>query len=235
MSELLTKDALYNQLSDVYHTKGYDVLLDKCWKLMSLAENKAFEQKYRSIKGELAEIVLEFGLWEIQKAIDYPTVTLKGLCIPFRTGNNATTEMDIVFITPYKIYMFECKSYKNCPKVTDKCLLGDSTDVYNQQRLHTIALNQYISKAIKKCEVKPYRCILFEMSYEGLNDVREDVYKASMPIFSAKDWINSMVDELTSNRNNPAFIDVKQCVKILSNLDNNSKEMFKKHLQRLGG
>lgn len=228
------KDALHNQLEVVYNEQGYLRLCEKCWKLMELSESNAKFQKYRSVKGELAEIVLEYGLYEIQKVLNYPTVVLKSLCIPFRTGRNDTTEMDIVFITPYKIYMAECKSYKNCPKITGKCMLGESMDVYNQQRLHTIALNQYISTCIKKCEVRPYKCILFEMSLDGVDDCREDVYKRSMPVVNPNTLFNFMKNELKANQEKGIeIIDVKNTVKILTDLDNNSKKMFEKHLTRL--
>lgn len=230
---MMVKDALHNQLTDIYNKKGFDVLVEKSWKIMELSENNASQEKYRQVKGEIAEIVLEYALCEVQKHLTFPSVVLKGLCIPFRTGRNLTTEMDLVFITPYKIYMFECKSYKNRPVITKECLLNGKTDVYKQHKLHTIALNQYISKYILSVKDRPYKCIFFEMSTEGVDDRRDDTWKKAIPVVNPENFVEYMVQSFKTY--NKELIDVKGCIQILDKLDKNSDKMFKEHLKRLRG
>lgn len=229
------KDALYNQMMDIYNSKGIDVTIQKCWKLMVLSENNARFEKYRAVKGELAEIVLECMLLEMSKnkVMDYPHVILKSLCIPFLNGSS--TEMDITLITPYKIYMFECKSYKNKPTITKECLINGTTNVYEQNRLHTLAIHQRLTSAIKKSDTnsKPYRMCMFEMSTEGVDDKRDQVWKDKTPILNPDTFIPFMLPELEKNEKLGAIVDIPRCIEILKSLDANSKEMFDKHLARL--
>lgn len=229
------KDALYNQMMDVYSSKGIDIVISKCWKLMELSENNARYEKYQKVKGELAEIALECILLELSKQgkIKGPHIILKSLCISFINGS--TTEMDIVLITEQKIYMFECKSYKNFPKITDKCLINGKVDVYYQNTLHTTALHQRLCSVISKSESnsKPYRYIMFEMSTHGVNDKRDEKWREMTPIVNADTVLSFLIKEFEKNSKKDKVVDVTKAVKILKKYDNESKEMFKKHVARL--
>lgn len=226
----MIKDAIHEQLWKIYDAKGYDVLEKASWDLMKLCESKAKEQKYRELKGEIAEIVLECALYEAQKDIQ-PSIVLKGLCIPFR-NSNSTTELDLTLVTPKRIILFESKSYKNKPKVTKECLLGGTMDVAKQSELHLTALNQYIGHLRNKsAKQKPYKFILFEMSTEGVSDERTPENKKRIPIANPSSFrtvLNSVLEESVDD-----VWDLERLIKILEPLSNNSDKTFERHMARM--
>lgn len=226
----MIKDAIHEQLWKVYDTKGYATLEKAAWDLMKVCEAKAKEQKYRELKGEIAEIVLECALYEAQKEIQ-PSIVLKGLCLPFR-NSNSTTELDLTLVTPKRVILFESKSYKNKPKVTGECLLGGTMDVAKQSQLHLTALNQYIGHTRNKlAKQKPYKFILFEMSTEGVIDERSPENKQRIPIATPSTFrsvLNSVIAESPDD-----VWDLDKLVRILEPLSNNSDKTFERHMARM--
>ena len=226
---LLIKDNIQSALWTVYQRKGYDVLTQCAWEVMAQCEKKAKEMSYRQMKGEVAEVVLDCGLRELQQIIK-PSIVLKGLCIPIRS-TGGTTELDLTFITSRKIFLFECKSYKNKPKVTGECLLGDNTDVAGQSKFHLKGLHEYIGRLCNTQNGTPYKFILFEMSTEGVEDLRTPENKKRIPICTPNDFVTYVQNEY--NKSNDGVWDVKEVVKVLEPLAKNSDKMFEKHLARM--
>lgn len=231
MSEkVLVKDRISSALWTVYQRGGYNKLTDCAWELMSQCERKAKSMEYRQMKGEVAEVVLDLGLRELQKTIK-PSVVLKGLCIPLRSNKKSTTEMDVLFITSRRIYMFECKSYKNKPKVTGECMLGEDMDVAGQSKYHLKALHEYIGRLCNKSKGAPYKFILFEMSMEGVEDLRTPENKNRIPILNPNNFIERIIEDYS---NAPTDVwDIPELVKVLEPLAKNSEKMFKIHLNRM--
>lgn len=226
----MIKDNIQSVLWTVYKKKGWEGLYQCSWELMYHCEDNAKFQEYRQMKGEIAEVVLDCGLRELQKVIK-PSVVLKGLCIPVRSSKNATTEMDLVFVTERKIYLFECKSYKNKPVITGECMLGDNMDVAGQNKYHLKALHEYIGGICKKNRGTPYKLVLFEMSTEGVDDQRTEEMKKRIPVFNSKTFIKGILDDY---QNSPEGVwNVKELIEVLEPLADNSGDVFKKHLNRM--
>ena len=224
----MIKDDIQSVLWTVYQRKGYKALVDCSWELMSHCEHNAYDMTYRQMKGEIAEVVLDCGLRELQSVIR-PSIVLKGLCIPIRS-TGSTTELDLIFVTKRKIYLLECKSYKNKPKVTDECLLGGSTDVAGQSKFHLKGLHEYIGKLCNKEKGTPYKFILFEMSTEGVDDQRTEENKKRIPIANPNNFKDIILEDYENDKD---IWDFDSVVKVLKPLASGSDEMFKKHLNRM--
>lgn len=227
------KTAIHTQLWGIYSRKGYTTMVTASWELMKVCEKRAKEHAYRQLKGEIAEIVLECGLRELQKTVK-PSITLKGLCIPFRSIPGKTTELDLVFVTERCIYLFECKSYKNRPTLTGDCMLGDSMDVYSQSKYHLKGLHEYIGRLYNHNRTKtPYKFILFEMSSQGVLDKRTPEAKKRVPVCSPQDFITIFEDDFKHQPHGVWNID--EVVRVLEPLSHASQDMFVKHVARLSG
>ena len=229
--KVLTKDRIQSVLWTVYQKKGYNELLKCAWELMQTCENKSKFMEYRQMKGEVAEVVLDFGLRELQQQLK-PSIVIKGLCFKLRSNKRATTEMDVVFVTDRKIYMFECKSYKNKPKVTGECMLGSDMDVASQSKYHLKALHEYIGKLCKTDKGgTPYKIILFQMSMEGVIDERTEANKKRIPILDPENFISYIVDDYNSSPND--VWNVTEVAKVLEPLAKDSGDVFKIHLNKM--
>lgn len=226
-SSELTRDLIF----DFYKITSIQATINCSWRLMKYCEGHAKQQVYREIKGEIAEVVLELLLCEMQKVVQR-SIVLKGLCIEF-VNSNGTTEMDLVFITPFKIYMFECKSYKNNPKITKECLIAGCTDVKRQSDLHVIGLNQYLGGQYDRTlGVKPYKEILFEMSSEGMRDERDDYWKKKIPVLNPNNFILEFGRTLREDRAKASDLwNVEEIAKILKPLARKSDKTFEKHMK----
>jgi hypothetical protein len=225
----MVKDDIQSVLWTIYERKGYDTLLKSSWELMSHCEKNAKDMMYRQMKGEIAEVVLDCGLRELQKELK-PSIVLKGLCIPIRS-TNSTTEMDVILVTKRKIFMFECKSYKNRPKVTGECCLGDNMDVAAQSKFHLKGLHEYIGRLCKTNATAPYKFVLFEMSMQGVEDLRTPENKHRIPICNPSNFISFIKDEY--NKSSDDVWDIEEVIKVLKPLAENSDEVFKRHLNRM--
>ena len=226
----MIKDNIQNSLWTVYSKKGWESLYKCAWELMAHCEDNARDMSYRQMKGEIAEVVLDCGLRELQKVVK-PSTVIKGPCIPVRSSKNGTTEMDLLMVTSKKIYMFECKSYKNKPTVTGKCMLGDNMDVAAQSEYHLKALHEYIGGLCNKKAGTPYKLVLFEMSTEGVDDQRTEENKKKIPILNPETFIKSIIYDYVNSPDN--VWDVAEVNKVLEPLADGSGDMFKKHLNRM--
>lgn len=224
------KEAIRIKLLEIYENKGLSDTINAGYELMKLCEMKARDQKYRVLKGEIAEVILECELIELQKKGLNNSIVLKGLCIPFK-DSNSTTELDVTLITSKRVYLFECKSYSNKPKVTDVCKLGSSMDIHAQSVLHLKALNQYLGNCYtNNNEQKPYKFIFFEMSTQGVEDLREQVNKERIPVVNPLTMIETVYNDYKILED---IWDTKKAYQILKPLSDNSDETFKRHMARI--
>lgn len=206
-------------------------------KIIQQAEHDKISFDAKSeIKGELAEVALEVYLLEIQKYLRNSMLS-KGLCVR-DTLSGRTTEMDVTFFTPCKIYMFECKSYAGKKILTKECTLqgAHTTDVFSQSQHHMEVLNQYLStfrinRNVKGCA--PYKLVLFELSTTDCEDHREDRWKRIVPLITLDTLWEFLCEEFTA----PQKInwDFARMLPIVSQLDRESPELFREHMKRMRG
>lgn len=228
----MTNSELHKKLIAKYNSVSLNEFVYTSWELMDYLErNSKFDQNNRELKGEVAETFLQCCLHTLSRYIQ-PSYILKSLCIPF-SNSNGTTELDVTFITPKKVFLFECKAYMGGQKVTKECLIGDKMDVYKQSTLHLTALNQHLSPYYihsKKEDVKPYKYILFEMSRTPLQDLRDEQWKTRIPIMNANNIISAFSSLYDSYKNQKDLWRVDQMGDILQELNSKSEAYFKKHL-----
>ncbi len=223
---------------ECYRQYGLARVDEQARKLITQCEHEKLDYRVRSdIKGELAEVVLECHLAEIQKYIPMSVVS-KGLCIR-DVNTKLTTEMDVTFFTPCRVYMFECKSYSGKKTITKECTLTNSTvskDVYGQSLHHMQALNRYLVPYRLNRNVKgvgPFKLALFELSTRECSDQRDDVWKSRVPLLTLDNIQEFLVRELTTS--NKVNWDIQGMIPLLQQLDAQSALLFKEHLKRLGG
>ena len=222
----------YYQKNGLFKTRNAVInqLLPEC-------EAKASSPAYRKIKGELAACLLQCYFHTLQQAIT-PSTILKSLCIPFKTGNQKTTEMDLTFVTPKCIFMFECKAYQGGQTVTDECTIQSSKpmNVYKQSLIHKDALMQYTNRFLDKTlavKVKqvPYKLILFELSSKPLVDKRSAEWRMKIPIMRPETFLQDFATLYKSF--NYDLFNYNGVVTTLKALNTKSSANFKKHVRRL--
>ncbi len=223
---------------ECYRQYGLAKVNAQAKKLILQCEREKLDYHIRStIKGELAEVVLECHLAEIQKYIPMSVVS-KGLCIR-DVNTKRTTEMDVTFFTPCRIYMFECKSYSGKKTITNECTLTNATvskDVYGQSLHHMQTLNRYLVPYRLNRDVKgvgPFKLALFELSTQECSDQREDIWKSRVPLLTIDNIQEFLVRELTAS--SKVNWDIQRMIPLLQQLDAQSSTLFKEHLKRLGG
>lgn len=223
-----------------YFAHGIESVIPCALSTIHEIENSKVDWRIRAeMKGELAEVTIECYLREMQKTvITVPSAVVKGLCVKGkRTGT--TTEMDVTFFTPCRIYMFECKSYVGQKTITDRCTLTSgnvTTDVHRQSVQHMSFLNDHldccrVNRALKGDS--PYKLILFELSSTSSVDMRTERDKATIPRITLEElpaWFNTEF-----NRTMKTNWDMLRVLPILKRLDSLSEQNFKEHLARLGG
>lgn len=226
MKVLLSLKLFREQAEEIYSNKGFKDFHYFVWAEFLKAEAQAYKEEYSIRKGELAELLLEYMCVEMQKYFT-DSMVLKGLVLPFK-GSDKTTELDITFITPQRIYLFESKAYNTGISLTDKCLCSNGTDVYSQNVLHLKTLRQYIG-FMEKPATHPYTLAMFEMSSKGIIDNRSVEWKKKFPLVSAKDSLNGLASLLSNNT--PAIWNVQAVVKILVPYIRTSSKRFDEHLE----
>lgn len=221
-----------------YKTYGLKTAATQTMKILKQSETEKIDFRLKTeIKGELSEVILECILLEIQRYIPSSIIS-KGLCIRDPVTKR-TTEMDVTFFTPCKIYMFECKSYSGKKTLTAECTLTNkttTTDVFSQSKHHMEVLNRYLVPYRLNRDLpgtSPYKLILFELSSVECEDVREDVWKNRIPLLN----IDTIYPYLIQDMSTPQKVNwnLNQLVPILQQLDSQSRMLFKEHLNRLGG
>lgn len=228
-----THEALYR----IYQQYGMQDMLETASRIMGQCEDVKYPQAARGvIKGELAETVLELSLYELQKVVS-PSMVIKGLCIKTLVGKT-TTEMDLCLLTPYRLYMFESKSYKGPKVLHDECTLESKygyANIYEQSKMHIEILNQYLSLYRRNRQLPgnpPYKMIFFEMSGETCVDKREEEWKKRIPYTNPYNLYDVVSPMLQHDRKDNW--DYERAVKVLQSLSAESAKIFQQHLNRLG-
>lgn len=228
----LTRTAIMN----IYKTKGIRAADDKVKQLLLQCEtSKTDSARDRgTIKGELAEIYLEYHLlWWMEHA--KCLTCIKSLCIKSITST-ATAEIDILLASPCHIYLFECKSFSGTKTLTKECFLkGHSSekDVYEQSRYHLKLLNEHIGNCRYPgtYKEKPYKLILFELSSNGIDDQRTTHWKRNIPLLTMETLDVWIANEL--NRRAEVQWDYQKLLNTLTALNEKSSNMFKFHMYKI--
>lgn len=225
-----------NAVMSIYFNKGIKAADNKVKELLQQCEstNLSSARDRGTIKGELAEIFLEYHLlWWMQHAQCLTCV--KGLCMK-SVNSNATAEIDILLASPCKLYLFECKSFSGKKTLSKECFLkgrSSEKDVYEQSRYHLKILNEHIGichYAGTYIE-KPYKLILFELSSDDIDDTRTKHWRKNIPLLT----MNTLDTWLANELQHTAEVqwDYNKLVKTLAALDNTSSDMFKYHMSKI--
>lgn len=189
-------------VNEVYKKEGLATALTLCNKLLVETEHGADRRDEKGIiKGELAEASLSCILQAIQDKLKMESAILKGIYVE-DTDTNKVTELDVTFVTPYAVYLFECKSYSGQQKeLKGKCELyrkGEKiADVYEQNALHLILFNRRYGGYVKKGS-RPYRLILYDYATNKFVDKRTEENKRLMPVLNQSnlvEWIQADLQE----------------------------------------
>lgn len=227
----VTRDALMNLM----YSKGIDATDRKIKDLILQCENSKGNTRDRStIKGELSEVALECHLLYWMERLRYLAV-VKSLCVKSQFSN-ATAEIDIMLVTPCRVYLFECKSFKGAKTLTKECFLqggSSSKDVYEQSKYHLEILEQYLRKFrfASASKVSPYQLILFELSSDGIRDMREDKWRRNIPVLTMDTFDKWLLTELQTRQE--VQWDFAPLVEEITRLNESSSQMFKYHMAKI--
>lgn len=237
MSSAALNSVTRSAIMQIYETKGKDAADAKVMDLLQQCESWKHNQRERgTIKGELSEIALEYHLLWWLSHVDLLTC-IKSLCVKSKTSN-ATAEVDILLANPFKVYLFECKSFKGKKTLTKECFLqgeSSSKDVYEQSRYHLKVLEEHLGccRPPQRREIKapPYQLVLFELSSDDIEDKREEKWKKAIPALSLATLDTWLMQEFSK----AAYVqwNYEQLIAKLKQLDATSENMFKFHMQKI--
>lgn len=229
----VTRDAVMQ----IYLAKGIHAADKKVMELLKQCESwKGNTEERGAIKGELAEIALEYHLlWWTKYASTLTCV--KSLCVKSKTSE-ATAEVDILAATPFKVYLFECKSFKGKKTLTKECFLqgaSSSKDVYEQSCYHLKIFEEHLGSCRppirQRTGAAPYQFILFELSSDDLDDQREEKWKKAIPSLT----LRTIDDWFLSEFAKAAYVqwDYERLVATLKQLNTTSEKMFDYHMHKI--
>lgn len=227
----ITRDALIRLMQ----TKGIDAADQKIKELILQCENNKGDTRDRStIKGELSEVALECHLLYWMERLQYLAV-VKSLCIKSQVSN-ATAEIDIMLVTPCRVYLFECKSFKGSKTLTKECYLqggSSSKDVYEQSKYHLQILEQYFGRFRfpSTAKVSPYQLILFELSSDDVQDLREPKWRKNIPVLTMNTLDEWLLTELKARQE--VQWNYAPLVEEIAQLNEHSSQMFKYHMAKI--
>lgn len=229
-------DITRNAVMSLYFSRGIKVADAKVKELLQQCESSALSsaRDRGTIKGELAEIFLEYHLlWWMQHA--HCLTCIKSLCMK-SINSTATAEIDILLASPCKLYLFECKSFGGKKTLSKECFLKGSSsekDVYDQSRYHLKILNEHIGFChyAGKYKEKPYKLILFELSSNDIDDTRSEHWKKNIPLLT----MNTLDIWLAKELQHTAEVqwDYEKLLDTLTALDSKSSDMFKFHMSKI--
>lgn len=230
------KEKTSTLLMNLYKTKGLAELIRQTNSLIVQSEHGTeYHDEKSLIKGEIAEIVLYCILLEFQKVAKFKTYVSKGLYVQDEHSGKVT-ELDLVLITPYKIFIFESKSYSGKGKeLRGICQLyrGDKmcADVYEQNKLHTLLFNQNYGMFTKQSE-KPYTMVLFDYATNLFVDKREERYRANFPVATKETVIKTILDQVKKHPSKK--VDVDRMVQRIQEDRATKKYLADEHRRQLG-
>lgn len=227
------------------YTVPTNMALIKCYKEKGLSytvclAKKLLETQYRKhesegiisgVHGEVAETILELMLVEYCKQRNIPRFHIaKSLIV---TIGDYTTEMDLVFITPAVIAVFECKCYSGDKIIVDKGTIkreGHADfDVYDQNIKHIRALHAHIKNYLLHGASYPYMSSYFRFDTGTVNDLRKDNDKSKFPITD----INNLYELLDK------YSEGKPCwrwdlINVIKKFEKSHKQLEERHLKQVG-
>ena len=238
MSIAQMKETLRDTLLGVYKDSNRDV--DQVFQVAQtmIMNNAEIASKNDSIKpaarghfkGELAEVLLEVFLMEY--VMTHKNVFMvKGLMVPLDGTTSGFTELDLTLFTPSSIHLFEVKSYDGACKITDECTItsdrGSSTDVYEQNKLHLKALDNWIGGFLTTR--KAFRMHLFSFADNTIEDLREPKFKKAIRVLdetNAEEVINSIDTQ-------PERVNIKKVYNVINKLDMKRESRAKEHVKAM--
>lgn len=202
------RDNARNRVFLEYDNKGLKSALEFSKSLLLSTERGAdYREEKAVIKGELAEATLLCQLDTLQRTLKFKASIVRGLFVK-DTYSEKVTELDITFITPFQIYLFECKSYSGkIKRVEVPCLLCRddkyTTNVFDQNKLHLQLFNRRYGGFVE-FNSKPYKIVVYDYATVLYDDVRPEEYKLNFPVLNETTLLTYMVSDLAKrSRSNP--------------------------------
>ena len=188
-------------------------------------------------RGELAELGVYYILLALQST--YPNFTIYHSVL-LKVGNNYTTEIDFVVVTPYKVIVLECKSFYGQITVTPDNLFtikaGKQTYTHNvlyQNQGHCKAIYSTIYQRIKGASTILPIITLFSNSM--LQDKRNINIQQQFPILTIIelfDYISATLYPYYST-GQPNTVDYSEVVRLLDQHNIQSEDAMLAHIKRV--
>lgn len=227
------QESIRHSILTFYSVNGIEKTKEFCNKLLKADDHKKDKNFRSKVHGEICEALLESLLVDYIKKnkLESRWFLEKGMVIKdLDSGNkNFHTELDLTLFTPYKVVIFECKSYAGDKIIKDKCTISRSSgefDVYKQNKNHMKVLNTNIRTCLMEPKAKAYKLALFDFSIGTLQDTRDDKYKKIMPVINTSN-IDRFLDVINKQ---PPIWDVSKLRKVCAIIMNNNKSLRVKHL-----
>lgn len=207
------KEVVTDEILATYREKGLIVALDKAEEYLKQTERGSDERQGKAtIKGELAEATLLCQLLTLQKSMRFKTIILKGVFVKDK-NTDFVTEIDVIFLTPFSIYLIECKSYSGLNKeIREMCSLyrkGEMIgDAYKQNKLHLTIFNRRYGRFTVK-DSKPYKLLVYDYATNHFKDTRDSATSRMFPVLNENTFMKWITEDIYSKRNNKISVDIE--------------------------
>lgn len=241
-----TTQIFRNNILKERENKTLKEFINYCVTILSQIE-KHSTVLYNNLKGELAEIVIEELLLDLQRLMkmkNIDSIVMKNVVLLNRSTNNKlySTEIDVCLVTPYKVYLFEVKCYKGNKTLTKECFLSgvSKIDVYKQSKYHLEMFDEVFNDCRYKYLnrptdiVSPFKLIFFNVSCDNILDLREEKWKNIIPCIEYNNFYDWFLKELNDN-NYTKYVqwDLIKLSKAFKLLNSNRKLLSDYHVNRL--
>lgn len=187
--------------------------------------------------GEIGESVLEVMLSHYIKSRNLkdwfysPSLVIKDIDT---LNSEFLTEIDMVLVSPYKIYLFEAKTYSGMKTIVGSGKIirekGKDFDVGSQQKLHVRVFDSTFSPFRRKLAspLHGYSLPLFDFSTFSFEDQRSDSWKELMPILTP----DNLFDFLDKQQTKHIIWNVEKVRKVVGLIEkkNIQYDLHSKHL-----
>lgn len=233
-----TQESIRHSILKFYRSNGIERTKEFCKKLLEAEDHKKDKNFKNKVHGEICEALLESLLLDYidKNSLGNRWFIEKGMIIKDLDSGNTKfyTELDLTLFTPYKVVIFECKSYAGDKIIKDKCTISRTCgdfDVYKQNKNHMTVLHTNIKSCLLDPKAKPYKLALFDFSVGGLQDKRDSKYKKLMPVINI-DNIDKFLDVINKQ---PTVWDIFNLKKITTIIMKRNKVLRGKHLEYVKG
>jgi hypothetical protein len=190
LDSLSFKDRTRKILLEVYQSEGYLKFMEVVSKMKDMKSHE-FNSMIQ-VKGEIAEVVLEVIVSQFVSEHGLDWKIFKGLILNYdgKAGSgSATTEIDLILVSPTVVSIFEIKSYNGSKVLSGDCVLTSdyggysvSKDVFFQNRKHIQAFWANF-KNFALSETGIVKSVLFSFSKGSLRDDRTIDKVEVMPVY----------------------------------------------------